>query len=324
MKRAYDENGQEIPPPMSLSKRERELALRLLKADISLSVSDEDIVSHLSNNSSVLIKRANCGLDSPLNSLMGQPASHELVIKSIKSECINETNFSWIDTKNDRLCSYVWAYIRSLTKYPDASPLTMDVGIRIDGAFEASQTFHVYNNWSLDLSPTNNISKKNCIISFFDIINVTNEQKIKDVEFLKLRWQSAGQKMDVKTWIENCDSKWAWSYLFENPKTGNNNPPIWFINRDNSSATKDCIVTLFDLLNEVPPARELMLRKMKSAWSQKSFRDKNNGKKSVSVVLPEKIISMLDEICIKTDRRKNEVITRLIQAEYEKIKKGGH
>lgn len=127
--------------------------------------------------------------------------------------------------------------------------------------------------------------------------------------------------MDVKTWIENCDSKWAWSYLFENPKTGNNNPPIWFINRDNSSATKDCIVTLFDLLNEVPPARELTLRKMKSAWSQKSFRDKNNGKKSVSVVLPEKTIRMLDDICMKTDRRKNEVIIRLIRDEYEKISK---
>lgn len=320
----YDENVLEIKPTIFLSKRERVFVLRLLNKDVSLPVTDEEIISHLSNNISILTNRANCNIGSPLMCFEGDVAPRKSIIESIKSECISETNFSWIDTKNDRLCNYVWSYIRSLTKYPDASPLTMDVGIRIDGAFEASQTFHVYNNWSLDLSPTNNISKKNCIISFFDIINATNEQKIKDVEFLKLRWQSAGQKMDVKTWIENCDSKWAWSYLFENLKTGNNNPPIWFINRDNSSATKDCIVTLFDLLNEVPPARELMLRKMKSAWSQKLFRDKNNGKKSVSVVLPEKIISMLDEVCIKTDRRKNEVIIRLIQAEYEQIKKGGH
>ncbi|WP_439826041.1 hypothetical protein [Aeromonas caviae] len=320
----YGENGLEIKHTISLSKREREFTLRLLNKDVSLSVTDEEIISYLSNNRSILINRANCGLGSPLKNFEGNIAPRELIISSIKSECINETNFNWIDTKNDRLCNYVWAYIRSLTKYPDASALTMDVGIRIDGAFEAPQTFHVYNNWSLDLSPTNNISKKKCIISFFDIIDAKNEQKIKDVEFLKLRWQSTGQKMDVKTWIENCDGKWAWSYLFENPKIGNNNPPIWFINRDNSSATKDCIVTLFDLLNEVPPARELTLRKMKSAWSQKSFRDKNNGKKSVSVVLPEKIISMLDEICMKTDRRKNEVIIRLIQEEYEKFKKGGY
>ncbi|MEH8207740.1 hypothetical protein [Aeromonas veronii] len=324
MKGAYDENGQEIPPPMSLSKRERELALRLLNAEISLSISDEDIVNHLSKNSSVLIKRANCGLDSPLNSLMGQPASHELVIKSIKSECINETNFSWIDTKNDRLCNYVWAYIRSLTIYPIGSPSTMDIGVRIDGAFDISNSLHMYNILNLDLSPTNNASKKNCIISFFDIINTTNKQKVIDVAILKNKWQIASQKIDVKLWVDKCDNEWAWSYLFENIKTGINRPPVWFINRDNSSTIKDCIITLFDLLNEIPPARELILRKMKSAWSQKSFRDKNNGKRAVSVVLPEKIISMLDDICIKTDRRKNEVIIRLIQEEYEQIKKGGH
>ena len=128
----------------------------------------------------------------------------------------------------------------------------------------------------------------------------------------------------MKLWVDKCDNEWAWSYLFENIKTGINRPPVWFINRDNSSTIQDCIITLFDLLNEIPPARELMLRKMKSAWSQKYFRDKNNGKRSVSVVLPEKTINMLDEICIKTDRRKNEVIIRLIQAEYEQIKKGGH
>ncbi|WP_411685763.1 hypothetical protein, partial [Aeromonas caviae] len=304
--------------------RERELALRLLNAEISLSISDEDIVNHLSKNSSVLIKRANCGLDSPLNSLMGQPASHELVIKSIKSECINETNFSWIDTKNDRLCNYVWAYIRSLTIYPIGSPSTMDIGVRIDGAFDISNSLHMYNILNLDLSPTNNASKKNCIISFFDIINTTNKQKVIDVAILKNKWQIASQKIDVKLWVDKCDNEWAWSYLFENIKTGINRPPVWFINRDNSSTIKDCIITLFDLLNEIPPARELILRKMKSAWSQKSFRDKNNGKRAVSVVLPEKIISMLDDICIKTDRRKNEVIIRLIQEEYEQIKKGGH
>ncbi|ENC9557999.1 hypothetical protein ACSZMY_11080 [Aeromonas hydrophila] len=319
-----DKNYLEIKHTISLSKREREFVLRLLNKDISLSVSDEDIISHLSNNSSILINRANCGLGSPLRSFEGKVAPRELIIKSIKSECISETNFNWIDTKNDRLCNYIWSYIRSLTQYPVVSPSTMDVGVRIDGAFEATGGLHVYNIYNLDLSPTNNVSKKNCIISFFDIINTTNEQKIKDVDSLKTKWQIASQKIDVKLWVDKCDDEWAWSYLFENIKTGNNKPPIWFINRDNSSTIKYCIITLFDLLNEIPPARELMLRKMKSAWSQKSFRDKNNGKRSVSVVLPEKTISMLDDICMKTDRRKNEVIIRLIQEEYEQIKKGGH
>ncbi|MBL0513685.1 hypothetical protein [Aeromonas media] len=319
-----DENGLVIKPTISLSKREREFSLRLLKEDISLSVSDENIISHLSNNSSILINRANCELGSPLRSFEGKVAPRELIINSIRFECVSETDFSWIDTKNDRLCNYVWSYIRSLTKYPVVSPSTMDVGVGIDGAFEATGDSHVYDIWNLDPCPTNNVSKKKCIISFFDILNATNMQKTSDLQILKEKWRIVSQKMDVKTWVEKCDHNWAWSYLFENIKTGNNRPPIWFVNRDNSSTIKDCIITLFDLLNEIPPARELMLRKMKSAWSQKSFRDKNNGKRSVSVVLPEKTISMLDDICMKTNRRKNEVLIRLIQEEHEEIKKGGH
>ncbi|HHQ4766359.1 TPA: hypothetical protein ACSP3S_002471 [Aeromonas veronii] len=324
MPEIYSNSGLEINPTISLSKREKEFVLRLLNKDVSLPVTVEEIIIYLSNNSSILINRANCGLGDPLNSFNGKVPPQDLIIKSIKSECINETNFSWIDTKNDRLCNYAWSYIRSLTTYPVMSPSTMDVGVRIDGAFDVSNNLHIYDILNLDLSPTNNASKKNCIISFFDIINMTNEQKIINVSILKDKWQIASQKIDVKLWMDKCDNEWAWSYLFENIKTGSNRPPVWFINRDNSSTIQDCIITLFDLLNEIPPARELMLRKMKSAWSQKSFRDKNNGKRSVSVVLPEKTISMLDEICIKTDRRKNEVIIRLIQAEYEKIKKGGH
>ncbi|WP_270828623.1 hypothetical protein [Aeromonas sp. Y318-1] len=324
MSTIYDENVLEIKPTISLSKREREFVLRLLNEDVSLPVTDEEIISHLSNNISILTNRANCNLGSPLMRFEGDVAPRKSIIESIKSECISETNFSWIDTKNDRLCNYVWSYIRSLTTYPVVSPSAMDVGVRIDGVFDISNSLHMYNILNLDLSPTNNASKKNCIISFFDIINTTNEKKVIDVAILKNKWQIASQKNDVKLWVDKCDDEWAWSYLFENIKTGSNKPPIWFINRDSSSTIKDCIITLFDLLNEMPPARELMLRKMKSAWSQKSFRDKNNGKRAVSVVLPEKIISMLDDICIKTDRRKNEVIIRLIQEEYEQFKKGGH
>ena len=83
------------------------------------------------------------------------------------------------------------------------------------------------------------------------------------------------------------------------------------------------VITTFDLLNEYQDKRALLKTNMKSAWSQKAYRDKNNGKKAVSIVLPEDIIKMLDGICVKTDRRKNEVITRLIREEYDKQKNSG-
>ena len=50
----YDKSGLEIKPTIPLSKREKEFALRLLNKDASLSVTDEEIISYLSNNSSIL------------------------------------------------------------------------------------------------------------------------------------------------------------------------------------------------------------------------------------------------------------------------------
>ena len=123
----YDDTGLKISPTISLSKRERELALRLLNKDISSPESDENIISQLSNNTNILINRANCGLGSPLGYLEWNIHPRESTVKTIKYECVSETNFSWIDTKNDRLCNYVWSYIRSLTKEPITSAFTIDV-----------------------------------------------------------------------------------------------------------------------------------------------------------------------------------------------------
>lgn len=316
-------NGLALPTHLSISKRERNFILRLLNKNVDLDVGDEELIDYLSNHKNLLVGRHSCGPVSPLRHFEGEKAPPELIIKSLKNEIIEEANFNWIDTSNDRLCNYVWSYIRSMTQYP-VTTSTLDIGIKIESSIDPSfHMGHLYNQFNLESSPPNNSSKKNCIISFFDILNSTNEQKICDVGLLKAGWLMVSKKMDVASWIEKCDDEWAWNYLFSNKKTGNNRAPVWFINKDKPSTIKDCIVTLFDLLNEVPPSRTLAFRDMKSAWSQKAYRDKNNNKKAVSIVLHEDIIKELDFICRKDGRRKNEVVTKLIQEEYDKIKKSG-
>lgn len=161
MSTTHDVNGLAIPSTISLSQREREFTLRLLNKEINSDIKNEALINHISNNIEILTNRANCDFLSPLRSVGGKLAPRKLIIESIKSECISETNFNWIDTKNDRLCNYIWSYIRSLTIYPVVSPSTIDVGVRIDGAFEVTSSTHVYNAWSIDPYPTNNVSKKN-------------------------------------------------------------------------------------------------------------------------------------------------------------------
>lgn len=58
---------------------------------------------------------------------------------------------------------------------------------------------------------------------------------------------------------------------------------------------------------------ELYLRTMKGAWSQKKYRDSNNGKKACSFMLGEEQIKLLEKLCKKNRRKKNEMIEILIE-----------
>lgn len=55
------------------------------------------------------------------------------------------------------------------------------------------------------------------------------------------------------------------------------------------------------------------ISKIKQAWSQKKHRDSNNGKKACSFMLGEEHIELLEKLCKKNRRKKNEMIEILIE-----------
>lgn len=243
------------------------------------------------------------------------------IINWVSNECIDISLFDWIDTKNNRLCIYAWSYIRVLnessfnnilgTPSLNRSDILNTKALSLGG-----QCF--YERLTIESLPKDNKTRKENIIEFFDLINFNVLQKKELLAQLKLKWMHSTEKNDIFNWANKNNQQWAWNYLFKDSH------PIWFINNNQPDNYLNGIVTTFDLLNDDPDKRELLISKMKSAWAQKAYRDKNNGKKSVSIVLSEDIIKKLDFICENTDRRKNEVVTRLIREEYDKIKKGGH
>ena len=241
------------------------------------------------------------------------------LIDYINFECIKLSNFDWIDTENERLCDYIWSCVRIL------KPSTSYYNLNIDKVdiFNNGVSLNLTNNYLFEINkipllPKDSKAKKAAIICFFDLLN--NEPKIKNtiLNTLKEKWIFVSKIRDVVQWADSNNKEWAWNYLYK----GSN--PIWFVENGHPKNHLNGIITTFDLLNDSEDRRELLLAKMKSAWSQKAYRDKNNGKKAVSIVLSEDIIKKLDFICENTDRRKNEVVTRLIREEYDKIKKGGH
>lgn len=310
----------EIMELINLDQREIRFISKLLNLDI-IPTSDKSISFGMINKKKQDIANRLAFISLYFQS--NKDINEEQIINWVRNECVDLSLFDWIDTKNSRLCIYAWSYIRLLKKSSFKQILATHIpSLNRSDIFE-TQTLsldgqYFYEIANIESLPKDNKARKESIIDFFDLINFYPSQKKELLDQLKLKWMRSTEKNDICNWISKNNQQWAWHYLFKD------NSPIWFINNNQPDNYLNGVVTTFDLLNDDPDKRELLISKMKSAWSQKSYRDKNNGKKAVSIVLSEDIIKKLDFICENTDRRKNEVVTRLIREEYEQIKKGGH
>ncbi|QJT18058.1 hypothetical protein E5E96_12670 [Aeromonas sp. 1805] len=276
---------------------------------------DENIfLNAIQKNASAILNRSAYKLFS-----FEQDINKVKLIDYINFECMEINNFDWIDTENERLCDYIWSYIRILKASTPHYNIYIDkADILNTGKGQNSTDNSLFEIMKIPLLPKDSKAKKASIICFFDLLDHEPKIKIAILNTLKEKWIFVSKIRDVVQWADSNNKEWAWNYLYK----GSN--PMWFVENGHPKNHLNGIITTFDLLNDSEDRRELLLAKMKSAWSQKAYRDKNNGKKSVSIVLSEDIIKKLDFICQNTDRRKNEVVTRLIREEYEQIKKGGH
>lgn len=301
-----------------LTTRELNFICRVFYINPTNKPSDVHIVNKFNENPNTLTNRASYKFSFEIsNDVVNR------LISIAKLECIDNNFFDWIDTNNNRLCNYIWSFIRVLKLKNLKNDFIISVEINKDDIIDYSESIAVlgqdiYKNFMLESLPKNNKIKKDCFIAFIDLLDLAPENKVELLNGIKLKWVRCSEKRDVINWVNKENQTWAWSYLY------NNKNPVWFIDTSLSTFLQDGIITTFDLLDEVPDSRELLLKKMKLAWSQKIYRDKDDGKKSVNIVLKEDIIKKLDFICENTNRRKNEVVTKLILEEHDKIKKGGH
>lgn len=240
----------------------------------------------------------------------------------LKQNLLALSQFTWIDEKNKRLCDYIWSLLRICTSKNISLTFPINILANEDKIFTNKNPQGLgyeilYEKLGLEILPKDRKIKKDYIILFFDLLDFDINTKVELLNRIKSKWTLASQKNDVSNWVNDSNKHWAWSYLCQDV------PPVWYINSNSQDDLLLGVITLFDLLNDYPDKRELTLSKMRSAWSQKSYRDKNNGKKSVNIVLSEETIKKLGIICENTDRRKNEVVTRLIKEEFEKMQKSG-
>ncbi|PSU34071.1 hypothetical protein [Photobacterium lutimaris] len=76
----------------------------------------------------------------------------------------------------------------------------------------------------------------------------------------------------------------------------------------------------FDNWNVSPADKQLLIIKMKRAWSQKKRRDKLEGRKAYSILMSTDVKSKLDEMAYEQGCHRNTLLEKIINDSYNTFK----
>ena len=222
--------------------------------------------------------------------------------KEIISNRLSNDDLIWIDKKNIRLCNWLWSLIKKRRS-----------NYRI-------RTINT-NEINLDRNHNTYIERYNSLIKLFNKLNISKEKKIELINELKEIWSDDIVKyIKIKDLInENNTTQIIWAYKYIE-KTFNKRLNSDIFNIDNDDDYYHIIICYFDSIENSYEKND-KFTSLKNAWSQKKYRDDNNGKKSYNFNMSIDITKKLDILSIKSNRSKSYIIEELINSEYMKLKK---
>ncbi|UYZ84861.1 hypothetical protein MTZ49_04655 [Entomomonas sp. E2T0] len=217
----------------------------------------------------------------------------ERVIKIAKQflnqKLIPISHFEWL--KEDRSCYYTWLSIRCYSyQLPNGT------------------SYFPYINMGLSNQAYNSQERFDLIISFFDLWQISNSEKIQYLDRLKATWSSNLLLKPFK-WLDRkntelCD--WLYDYLkkycqecngsttFQAHIFNSANKLALQINPINTDEIYHLIYALYDTLNYF--AINNLNDKLNKAYSQYKFRKKNKDKKPLNTYLTKETKAKLEKL----------------------------
>jgi hypothetical protein len=214
-------------------------------------------------------------------------------------------HFRWIDKKDERMCNWIWCYLKSNTAPSNQETESVKEEILFALSGKAFNT------------ERDNVADRQIDImnAFFDgEADAQQQQQI--LEHLKAKWHDIRLDETVVNWLEDNNTihwAWAWSYLQNISKR-----PLeqaWMPSSDIEK--KAVVIATIDLSDNVD-RKALVIDKMKKAWSQKKFREKSSGRKPYSISMTLNTKQKLNAMAEEKGMKINEMVEYLIQNEFKK------
>ncbi|WP_157956700.1 hypothetical protein [Salinicola halimionae] len=147
------------------------------------------------------------------------------------------------------------------------------------------------------------------ICAFFDswLFPVSFKQNL--MSGLKNKWSKSNSRPIKYDWLDGCNDtqcKWAWEYA------GKNYPACSLFYPKSSVEKRDFIIAVFDTIAHGSDAM-LGVMKFRKAWSQRVFRDKQEGKVPLNTYISKETKEMLDMISRRYDEKMYKTLERIIK-----------
>ncbi len=218
------------------------------------------------------------------------------------------SNFRWIDVKDERLCNWVWCYLKSNTPQTNTKQ---------DATISANlKALTLLSEKAFLLDRESTAERHIDIINAFYNGEADTQQQLSILEFLQAKWNEIHTNKVVINWLEDNNPRhwnWAWSYLQN--ITQRPLEQAWQPKSDEEK--RAAIIATIDLSDNVD-RKALVIDKMKKAWSQKKFREKSTGKKPYSISMTLNTKQKLNALAEEKGMKINDMVEYLVQNEFSK------
>jgi len=217
------------------------------------------------------------------------------------------SNFRWIDVKDERLCNWVWCYLKSNSSHKNNKQ---------DVISDSLKALMLLSEKAFSMDRGSASERHIDILNAFYNGEADTQQQLSILEFLQAKWKEIHINKVVLNWLEENNPRhwdWAWSYLQN--ITQRPLEQAWLPKSDEDK--RAAIIATIDLSDNVD-RKALVIDKMKKAWSQKKFREKSTGKKPYSISMTLNTKQKLNALAEEKGMKINDVIEYLVKNEFSK------
>lgn len=245
---------------------------------------------------------------------------------------LKNTDFDWLDKNEPRRVNWAWMFLRLYSAPFDGfrpelgvHPYEVERGVLINHLNFRAHYPVIRINHSCFKDTHNTVGRIEQIKEAFRTGEVCKQGQLDILELLKQLWPAIYENKKFSGWLKHKNQEqvdWAWEYMQEAAKKAYPSiPKPWTPASDIERYW--ALLAMYDLIEE-NDTKELHSFKIKRAWSQKKFRDKQGDKKPYSIGMTSKTKQQLDELTEHYEVKITDLIEKLVKEAHKQLKKKGN